>query len=46
LTKLRSVLKRFEKEFMAPLDAEERETFLALLRRLSAYHDERLANGS
>ncbi len=46
LTKLRSVLKRFEKEFMAPLDAEERETFLALLHRLSAYHDERLANGS
>jgi DNA-binding MarR family transcriptional regulator len=46
LTKLRSVLKRFEKEFMAPLDAEERETFLALLHRLAAYHDERLANGS
>jgi MarR family transcriptional regulator, lower aerobic nicotinate degradation pathway regulator len=46
LTKLRSVIKRFEKEFMAPLDAEERETFLALLRRLAAHHDERLANGS
>jgi DNA-binding MarR family transcriptional regulator len=46
LTKLRSVLKRFEKEFLAPLDAHERETLLMLLRRVAAQHDERFANGS
>ncbi len=46
LTKLRSVLKRFEKEFLAPLDAQERETLLMLLRRVAAQHDERFANGS
>jgi DNA-binding MarR family transcriptional regulator len=46
LKKLRSVLKRFEKEFLAPLDAGERETFLSLLRRLAGHHDERFANDS
>jgi MarR family transcriptional regulator, lower aerobic nicotinate degradation pathway regulator len=46
LTKLRSVLKRFEKEFLAPLDTQERETLLMLLRRVAAQHDERFANGS
>jgi hypothetical protein len=46
LTKLRSVIKRFEKEFLAPLDADERQTLQALLRRLAAHHDERFANGS
>jgi DNA-binding MarR family transcriptional regulator len=45
LTKLRSVIKRFEKEFLAPLDAEERETLQALLRRLAGHYDERFANG-
>ena len=46
LTKLRSVLKRFEKEFLAPLDAEERETLRVLLCRVAGHHDERFANGS
>jgi DNA-binding MarR family transcriptional regulator len=46
LTKLRAVIRRFEKKFLAPLDADERQTFLSLLRRLAAHHDERLANGS
>jgi MarR family transcriptional regulator, lower aerobic nicotinate degradation pathway regulator len=46
LTKLRSVIKRFEKEFLAPLDVDERQTLQALLRRLAAHHDERFANGS
>jgi MarR family transcriptional regulator, lower aerobic nicotinate degradation pathway regulator len=46
LTKLRSVIKSFEKEFLAPLDADERQTLQALLRRLAAHHDERFANGS
>jgi MarR family transcriptional regulator, lower aerobic nicotinate degradation pathway regulator len=43
LTELRSIIKRFEQEFLAPLDGEERETLHALLRRLAAHHDERLA---
>jgi DNA-binding MarR family transcriptional regulator len=43
LLELRSIIKRFEKEFLAPLDTEERETLRALLRRLAAHHDERFA---
>jgi DNA-binding MarR family transcriptional regulator len=46
LTKLRSILKRFEKEFFAPLDAEERRTLHTLLRRVAGHHDAQLANGA
>jgi DNA-binding MarR family transcriptional regulator len=43
LASLRSVIKKFEKEFLAPLDADERQTFQSLLQRLAAHHDERYA---
>ena len=43
LARLRSVIKNFEKQFLAPLDADERETFLSLLQRLAAQHDKRFA---
>jgi MarR family transcriptional regulator, lower aerobic nicotinate degradation pathway regulator len=43
LTKLRSITRGFEKEFLAPLDAGERETLHSLLLRLATHHDERFA---
>jgi DNA-binding MarR family transcriptional regulator len=45
LSKLRSILRRFEKEFFSPLDAEERETLHTLLRRVAGHYDQRLASG-
>jgi MarR family transcriptional regulator, lower aerobic nicotinate degradation pathway regulator len=41
LQKLRSITKRLEDEFFAPLRAAERETFHALLSRLASEHDPR-----
>ena len=47
LTKLRTIAKRVEDEFFAPLDAEQRAALHALLLQLAAAHDERYApNGS
>ena len=45
LKELRAMYKRFEKQFLAPLDAAERKTFHSLLRRVAARHDERFAGG-
>ncbi|TMK93160.1 MAG: winged helix DNA-binding protein [Actinobacteria bacterium] len=45
LLKLRSIAKRVEDEFLAPLDAESRETFHALLLRLASHHDPGCARG-
>jgi DNA-binding MarR family transcriptional regulator len=39
LLKLRSIAKRVEDEFLAPLDAESRVTLQALLLRLASHHD-------
>lgn len=43
LKELRAMYKRFEKQFLSPLDAAERATFQALLGRIAAHHDERFA---
>ena len=43
LVRLRGIAKQVEEEFMAPLDAAEREAFHALLMRLAIHHDPRCA---
>ncbi|TML65616.1 MAG: MarR family transcriptional regulator [Actinobacteria bacterium] len=43
LVRLRAIAKRVEDEFLAPLDAGDRETFHALLMRLAVHHDPRCA---
>jgi DNA-binding MarR family transcriptional regulator len=46
LTRLRAISKGVEKDFFAPLSAEERETLHGLLQRLASHHDPRLrSNG-
>jgi DNA-binding MarR family transcriptional regulator len=45
LVRLRSIAKRVEDEFLAPLDFEKRAALHDLLLRLACYHDPRCAAG-
>ena len=46
LGQLRAIAKQVEKEFLAPLDPEQRRTLHMLLLELTAYHDPRCAGSS
>ena len=46
LTRLRAIVKNLEKEFFAPLDAEQRKTLQTLLTLLARHHDPRCAGPS
>jgi DNA-binding MarR family transcriptional regulator len=45
LAELRTLAKRVEDEFLAPLDSERRDTLHALLLEIAAHHDPRYAQG-
>jgi MarR family transcriptional regulator, lower aerobic nicotinate degradation pathway regulator len=45
LVRLRAAAKQVEEEFLAPLDADDRETFHSLLLRLAVHHDPRCEAG-
>lgn len=43
LSSMRAIMRRVEKEFLAPLDADERRTLQELLSKLARHHDARFA---
>jgi len=43
LRRLRALAKQLDKEFFAPLDAQQRETLHELLAELACHHDARFA---